>query len=153
MTSYLQSDKSCTHITNSNGSHSSNCTYPSTITIVSPTGKTKTLPHFEDNSYNKTVLAIVSCSNLAAGFFNAYSSIAANHAVDAVIHLGDYIYEYRNAEYGDGRDIGRLPLPDRKLRSLKDFRERHAQYKEDVDLQALHRMKPMIMIWGKGLLC
>jgi alkaline phosphatase D len=44
---------------------------------------------------------VVSCSNYEAGFFNAYRNIARKHDLDAVIHLGDYIYEYGIGEYGD----------------------------------------------------
>ncbi|KAJ3098473.1 hypothetical protein HDU97_003972 [Phlyctochytrium planicorne] len=121
------------------------------ITEYSPTGMTRTLPSSDPNApsfvQDKLGFAVVSCSNLPAGFFNAYSSIAARPEVDFVVHLGDYLYEYRNGEYGDGTDIGRVPIPDRELVTLEDYRIRHAQYKQDPDLQALHRVKPWYVIW------
>ncbi|KAJ3215244.1 hypothetical protein HDU67_000660 [Dinochytrium kinnereticum] len=111
--------------------------------VQSPTGQTRTLPSPDsDSALSSLNFAVVSCSNLPAGFFNAYSNIAARPEVDFVVHLGDYLYEYRNGEYGDGTEIGRVPVPDWELVSVEDYRMRHAQYKEDVDLQALHRVKP-----------
>ncbi|KAJ3099916.1 hypothetical protein HK100_004807 [Physocladia obscura] len=115
--------------------------------ITSPAGRTKTLPDASDDSISAIQFAVVSCSNWPRGFFTAYKSIAERQDVDFVLHLGDYIYEYRNGEYGDGSSIGRIPRPDRTLLTLEDYRERHAQYKEDRDLQALHRNKPWIVIW------
>ncbi|ORY12564.1 hypothetical protein BCR33DRAFT_800473 [Rhizoclosmatium globosum] len=115
--------------------------------VFSPVGQTKTLPTKDDPTISSVQFAVVSCSNWPRGFFNVYSSIAARDEVDVVLHLGDYIYEYRNGEYGDGSSIGRIPKPDRELLTLGDYRERHAQYKEDEDLQSLHRLKPWIVIW------
>ncbi|KAJ1538299.1 hypothetical protein HK405_013945, partial [Cladochytrium tenue] len=117
------------------------------MTITSPTGMTTTLPAPDDTSVAEVRLGVVSCSNLPFGFFHAYARLALRSDLDAIVHLGDYIYEYRNGEYGDGTDIGRVPLPDHELRSLVDYRVRHAQYKEDPDLQALHQVKPWIVVW------
>ncbi|KAJ3329685.1 hypothetical protein HDU76_007378 [Blyttiomyces sp. JEL0837] len=117
------------------------------VTVASPTGRTRTLPAKDDIKLEAINFAVVSCSNLPVGFFNAYAHIAARQEVDYVLHLGDYLYEYRNGEYGDGSDIDRIPVPDRELVTLADYRMRHAQYKEDPDLQALHRVKPWIVIW------
>ena len=36
-------------------------------------------------------------------------------SVDYVLHLGDYIYEYKNGDYGWGNSLGRIPLPDREI--------------------------------------
>ncbi|KAJ3030832.1 UNVERIFIED_CONTAM: hypothetical protein HDU68_007607 [Siphonaria sp. JEL0065] len=115
--------------------------------VFSPAGRTQTLPAPDDPSISSVQFAVVSCSNWPRGFFNVYSNIAAREDVDVVLHLGDYIYEYRNGEYGDGSSIGRIPLPDKELLTLEDYRGRHAQYKEDEDLQSLHRLKPWIVIW------
>ncbi|KAI9360356.1 PhoD-like phosphatase-domain-containing protein [Zopfochytrium polystomum] len=120
---------------------------PTFVTVASPTGRTTTLPHPNDASIDSLKFAVVSCSNLPFGFFHAYALIAARPEVEFVVHLGDYIYEYKNGEYGDGSDIGRIPVPDRELRTVEDYRIRHAQYKEDPDLQALHQLKPWIVIW------
>lgn len=107
-------------------------------------GRTRTLPV---GAVGRLRLCVVSCSNYAFGFFNAYRSIAAREDLDLVLHLGDYIYEYRNAEYGDGVPLGRVPAPDREILTLADYRERHAQYKTDPDLQEVHRQHPLCVVW------
>jgi len=52
---------------------------------------------------------------LAFGFFNAYGNPVRKDSVDYVLHLGDYIYEYKNGDYGWGDSAGRIPLPDRQI--------------------------------------
>ena len=110
---------------------------------ASPVGRTRTLPI----TTSRVRLAVASCSNLPWGYFNAYRRIAAREDLDAVLHLGDYIYEYRNGTYGDGTAFGRVPMPDREITTLEDYRTRHAQYKSDPDLQEAHRVHPWITVW------
>ena len=111
---------------------------------ASPIGRTKTLPQ---GRVDHARIAFASCSNLPAGLFNVYALIARRSDLDAVLHLGDYIYEYANATYGDGTALGRVPVPNREIISLVDYRQRHAQYKRDADLQAAHRQHPFICVW------
>jgi alkaline phosphatase D len=106
-------------------------------------GRTRTLPR----DAQAARLAMVSCSNLPAGLFNVYALIARRADLDAVLHLGDYLYEYRNGAFGDGTALGRVPVPDREILSLVDYRQRHAQYKLDADLQAAHQQHPFICVW------
>lgn len=117
----------------------------------SPIGRTKTLPA---DSINHLRLAMVACASYPHGFFNAYRRIAQRPDLDAVIHLGDYIYEYAGRglgadplDYGDGRAIGRAPEPQHEVVTLEDYRTRHAFTKQDADLQALHLQHPLIAIW------
>lgn len=114
------------------------------LQVRSPVGRTKTLPQGE---VRRARLAVVSCANYPAGFFNVYRAIAARADLDLVLHLGDYLYEYANGTFGDGASIDRLPEPDRELVTLDDYRARHAQYKRDADLQELHRQHPLLAIW------
>lgn len=107
---------------------------------TSPAGRTRTLPA---SGLPRVRLAVVSCSNHAAGLFNAYRRIAERADLDAVVHLGDYLYEYGPDEYGSLR----TPEPPREMVTLADYRLRHAQYKRDADLQEVHRQHPMICIW------
>jgi alkaline phosphatase D len=107
-------------------------------------GRTRTLPRA---SVSRIRLGVVSCSNLPQGFFNAYACLALRRDLDAVLHLGDYIYEYANAQYGDGTRFGRIPSPNREMVALNDYRERHAQYKADPDSQAIHQQHPFICVW------
>jgi alkaline phosphatase D len=106
----------------------------------SPVGRTRTLPA---GATERLRLAVTSCSNHAAGYFNAYRRIAERADLDLVLHLGDYFYEYGPNVYGSLR----VPDPPTETVTLSDYRRRHAQYKADADLQALHRQHPMIPIW------
>jgi alkaline phosphatase D len=110
----------------------------------SPIGRTKTLPLFHARSLR---FAVASCSNYPYGFFQVYRRIAEHADLDFVVHLGDYIYEYANGQYGDGASIGRLVAPDHEIVSLQDYRLRHATYKSDSDLQEAHRQHPFITVW------
>lgn len=84
---------------------------------------------------------------LAFGFFNAYGNPARKDSVDYIIHLGDYIYEYKNGEYGYGQSIGRIPLPDRDIFTLYDYRKRYATYRTDLDLLLSHQQFAWIPVW------
>jgi len=87
----------------------------------------------------------VSCSNYPNGFFSVYRAVANQADLDFVLHLGDYIYEYGAGEYGDFPE--RDPQPPHEMVALSDYRQRHAQYKTDQDLQAIHQQFPMIAVW------
>jgi alkaline phosphatase D len=110
----------------------------------SPIGRTRTLPL---GALPRLRLAVVSCSNYPQGFFNAYAAIARRADLDLVLHLGDYLYEYANGGYGDGTPLGRVPEPVHEIVTLADYRTRHAQYKRDPDLQALHGQHPVVAVW------
>jgi alkaline phosphatase D len=68
-------------------------------------------------------------------------------SVDYVVHLGDYIYEYKNGDYGWGNSLGRIPLPDREIFTLYDYRKRLATYRTDLDLVESHQQFPWIPVW------
>ncbi len=110
----------------------------------SPVGRTRTLPQ---GGVDGARLAVASCSNLPYGLFNVYALIAQRTDLDCVLHLGDYIYEHANGTYGDGTALGRVPTPDKEIVTLADYRQRHAQYKGDADLQEAHRQHPFICVW------
>ncbi|MBS0385805.1 MAG: alkaline phosphatase D family protein [Proteobacteria bacterium] len=112
----------------------------------SPTGRTKTLPR---GRLDQLRLAVVSCASFPHGFFNVYEAIAHRDDVDVVVHLGDYIYEYGLSGYGGDTAIslGRIPSPQVECIRLADYRQRHAQYKEEAELQALHAKAPWITVW------
>jgi alkaline phosphatase D len=110
----------------------------------SPVGRTRTLPA---GSIDRVRLGVVSCANLPFGYFNAYASLARRNDLDAVLHLGDYFYEYENGKYGDGTNLNRVPSPNKEILALADYRGRHAQYKSDPDLQEVHRQHPFIAVW------
>ena len=108
-------------------------------------GRTKTTAL--DNS-EQVRLAIVSCSNYEAGYFNGFARLAARNDLDAVVHLGDYIYEYGPGTYGDTTlGVSRQHLPPKEIITLSDYRTRYAQYRLDPDFQKVHQRHPFITIW------
>jgi alkaline phosphatase D len=107
-------------------------------------GRTRTLPQ---GSIARVRLGVASCSNYPFGYFTAYAALAARPDLDAVIHLGDYIYEYANGTFGDGAKLGRVAAPDKEVVALAEYRLRHAQYKADPDSQEVHRQHPFIVVW------
>lgn len=116
----------------------------------SPLGTTRTLP---EGSVESVRLAVVSCANYPAGYFNVYREISKRDDLDAVVHLGDYIYEY-SSEAGsyaaaDAAALGRTFPADNdvELITLKDYRRRYDIYRSDADLQALHEKVPFIVVW------
>ncbi|KAI0797673.1 PhoD-like phosphatase-domain-containing protein [Abortiporus biennis] len=120
------------------------CTNPST---VSPVGATRTISHpntpaSQVNGGKPLTLAVFSCSQFQAGYFNAYGVAAHNTSADIFVHLGDYIYE----SLGSGAKIGRQVLG-RELATLADYRQRLNQYRTDVGLIAAHEAGPWITVW------
>lgn len=111
-------------------------------------GRTRTLA---TDAQNHARLAIVSCSNYPAGYFNAYAAIARRNDLDAVLHLGDYIYEYDadSASFGGstGTALGRQHEPINEIVTMSDYRTRYSQYRLDADLRRLHQQHPMIHVW------
>ena len=104
----------------------------------SPTGRTRTAPGPDDGQELR--LGVVSCASYAAGFFNAYRHLA-ERDLDLVVHLGDYLYE------SSAGASTRQHAPPREPVSLADYRLRHAQYKTDLDLQALHQRFALAAVW------
>ena len=109
---------------------------------TSPTGRTKTIPSGDVDSLK---FAVVSCSNWEFGYFNAYDRISEKE-VDAVLHLGDYIYEYGTGGYGN-KNIDRKNLPPYEIVSLRDYRTRYSQYHLDNGLRNVRQRHPLIAIW------
>ena len=111
-------------------------------------GRARTLP---EGPTPEVVLAVASCQLYPGGLFNAWDAVSKLERVDAVIHLGDYIYEYgaEPDDYGmaSGARLNRTPQPPHEIVSLADYRTRHAQYKSDPDLQAAHARAPFICVW------
>lgn len=106
-------------------------------------GRTRTA----DSGDNELVrFALVSCSNYEHGYFNAYEKIADRNDLNAVIHLGDYIYEYETGGYSASLS-DRENNPTHEIVSLDDYRLRYSHYRLDHNLQDLHQQYPFICIW------
>jgi alkaline phosphatase D len=108
--------------------------------VSSPIGRTKTAPL---DGVQHLRFGVVSCSSLAHGYFHVYERLAERPDLDAILHLGDYIYEYAADGYGSLRQYE----PAHEIVSLEDYRTRYAQYRRDAQLQAVHRQHPFICVW------
>jgi alkaline phosphatase D len=109
-------------------------------------GRTKTLARGDARQVR---LAVFSCSNYPAGYFNVYADAARQDDIDAALHIGDYIYEYESTGYacGNAEALGRVSEPRELLLRTDDYRRRYAQYRSDPDLQAVHAAMPFITVW------
>ncbi len=106
---------------------------------VSPVGRTRTFPA-PDAVVNSLRLAYASCQRWEHGFFSAYRHMREEN-LDAVMFLGDYIYEYPGA----GNAV-RMPTGGWVV-TLDDYRQRYALHKGDADLQAMHAACPWLVTW------
>jgi alkaline phosphatase D len=111
--------------------------------VMSPTGRTRTAPVAAVDALR---LAVVTCSDFSRGLYNAYARVAELEDVQAVIHLGDYIYE-------TARNRVRPHDPPRRITTLPDYRRRYASYRETPELQAVHIAHPMIWVWDDHETC
>lgn len=112
---------------------------------VSPVGETITFP----TNASQVTMAVCSCSNYPAGLFNVYKSMAVSDA-DVILHLGDYIYEYGQNQYGTNQytaTLGRAHSPANEILTLNDYRTRYKQYRSDANLKLAHQKKPFICVW------
>ncbi|MFJ8930258.1 alkaline phosphatase D family protein [Streptomyces sp. NPDC102364] len=112
----------------------------------SPVGRTRTTPA-ADASPDGLRFGVVSCANWEAGYYSSYRHLAARSDLDAVLHLGDYLYEYRTGEYPTAEYTVREHQPTHEIVSLADYRTRHGQTKTDPDVQAMQAVHPLIAIW------
>lgn len=110
------------------------------------TGKTKTAPNA---AVDQLKFAVVSCSNYEWGYFSGYEQISRRTDLDAVIHVGDYIYEYADNDSYSSPEIRdeRVLFPRNETVTLKHYRTRYANYHLDPNLRAAHQQHPFITIW------
>lgn len=105
----------------------------------SPVGRTRTFPA-PDAIVARLRLAYASCQRWEHGYFSAYRHMREEN-LDAVLFVGDYIYEYPGAAHAV-----RVP-PGGWVLTLDDYRRRYALYKGEADLQAMHAACPWLVTW------
>jgi len=107
-------------------------------------GRTKTAPSGQVDDLR---FAVVFCANLEAGYFNVYKTINERNDFEAVLMLGDYIYEYEEGGYAQNTTIDRIFDPTHETIALEDYRLRYSVYHMDRSLQQLHQNFPWICVW------
>jgi alkaline phosphatase D len=103
-------------------------------------GRTRTAPE-PGADVKRFDFLIASCQRWDVGHYAAWRD-AATLPLDAVLFLGDYIYEYA-APPGAVRPTHTLG----KVRTLADYRNRYALHKSDPHLQAAHAAAPWLLVW------
>jgi alkaline phosphatase D len=108
---------------------------------VSPVGRTRTAPAVDDD-LARLRCAFGSCQHYEQGYYAAHRHLLAED-LDLMVFVGDYIYEADTGTAVDRvrRHAGTEP------RTLVEYRNRHAQYKTDPDLQRLHAAVPWLVTW------
>jgi alkaline phosphatase D len=106
---------------------------------ISPVGRTRTFPE-PDAVVARLRLAYASCQKWEDGYFTAWRHMREEN-LDAVLFLGDYIYEYPGTSSRLRKPSGGWVL------TLEDYRQRYALYKGDADLQAMHAACPWLVTW------
>lgn len=102
-------------------------------------GRTRTVPA-ADAQASTFNFAITSCQRWDVGHYAAWRHVAAED-LDAVMFLGDYIYEYAS-----GPKAVR-PVEGGHVRTLSGYRARYATHKSDPALQAAHAAAPWLLVW------
>jgi alkaline phosphatase D len=111
---------------------------------VSRTGRALTAPA-PWQMPSALAMSFASCSQYEHGFFTAYRRLAEDHP-DLVLHLGDYQYEYTAGIYNSpGGNVRHHDGPETV--TLANYRQRHAQYKTDADLQEAHAVAPWLVVF------
>jgi alkaline phosphatase D len=106
---------------------------------ASPIGRTRTTPA-TDERVQQLRFSFASCQHYEQGYYSAMRHMAGED-LNAVLFLGDYIYE---VSYG--RDLVRRHGTGRPT-TVDEFRNRYTLYKTDADLQAAHAAHPWIVTW------
>jgi len=107
---------------------------------ASAIGRTRTAPPYRFFFPTERLrFAFVSCQHYGQGYYPALRRLS-EEDLDFAAHLGDYIYE------GPSTAV-RTHLPAQEIFTVEDYRIRHAQYKTDPALQAVHAAFPWIVTW------
>lgn len=116
------------------------------LDTTSPVGRTRTIPA-PDATVESVRFGVATCAEWEFGEFGAYGRLAERDDIDAVLHLGDYIYEF-GLGYGPVASPGsRTHLPEHETVTLEDYRIRFAQYHGDVGSLAMHAAHPLIVMY------
>ena len=105
----------------------------------SPVGRTRTAP--APGSTAPLAFAIASCQHWETGRYAAWRH-AADEPLDAIVFLGDYIYEGAPRSGRVRRHDGDGPTV-----TLDQYRARYALYRSDPDLRRAHANFPWILTW------
>jgi alkaline phosphatase D len=108
---------------------------------ISDIARTKTAP--APDAATPLNLAFASCQQWESGFYTAYRHMAGQD-LDAIVHLGDYIYEQGIGATGGVRGVPLTSAHGTETISLDQYRLRHSLVGSDPDLIAARQAAPFI---------
>ncbi|MDQ3234033.1 MAG: alkaline phosphatase D family protein [Pseudobdellovibrionaceae bacterium] len=104
-------------------------------------GRTRTAP----STMSNIRLALVSCSSIWSGYFNTYEALARRSDMDAILHVGDYIYDFVDED--EQRNMPSDPVNTQNPDTLAAVRQRYRYYRRDPFLRHAHQQHPGIIVW------
>ena len=108
-------------------------------------GRTRTAPA-ADAAVRELRLALTSCQHYEQGSFTVMRELAQTD-LDLVVFVGDYIYTTEVQAFDRLRRHPHVFNQDLGRRNLSDYRQHHASYKLDADLQLAHARHPWLLVW------
>lgn len=113
------------------------------------TGRTRTAPA-PGNPTTQVRIAAMSCSSYWSSMWSGFDNLAARNDIDLVIHLGDYIYDFPDADELVRSRVGfhDMTHPDnRDWLTLDEVRRRYALWRSDPQFVRAHQQHPWHIIW------
>lgn len=114
-------------------------------------GRCRTLPSPE-TATESVRFAVLTCQDYQNGYYGAYSHVAEEN-VDFLVHLGDFIYESADGQYGppvgseySDRDL-ELPSGHDLAHTLADYRYLYNTYRSDPHLQRALERHTLLAGW------
>ena len=110
---------------------------------TSAAARTRTFPS-ADADAERFHFAFATCQDFQWGRYAAWGHVAQEEDFDAVVFLGDYIYEMNFGDLSPDKSGQRVWATPEAV-TLEQYRTRYAQAKGDPQLQAAHHRAPWII--------
>ncbi len=125
----------------------------------SPIGRTKTAP--AAGSTRTVKYAAINCNDFVGRYFNVLRQLSEReqNSIDFVLNLGDYVYETtgdpsfqtslpeRAMVFSNPAEAINLGSGNYAAQSVGNYRDIYKTIRQDVQLQRVHELFPMISIW------
>ncbi|MFN3601574.1 MAG: alkaline phosphatase D family protein [Dietzia sp.] len=113
------------------------------------TGRTRTAPA-PGSRTNHLRIAVMSCSSYWSSQWSGFENLANRNDIDLVVHLGDYIYDFPDADELVRSRVGfdDITHPDnRDWLTLSEVRRRYALWRSDPQFVRAHQQHPWTIVW------
>jgi alkaline phosphatase D len=119
------------------------------LNVSSRTGRARTLPHKNDETFHSLKLAVVNCQDYTNGYYGSYNFIANDPSIDFVLHVGDFIYETTSNTSFQGAQNRPITLPSGSTVALglDDYRALYQTYRSDAYLRAALENYTWMIMW------